>query len=74
MIFLAHSGHNEASPVSGNTTTNNPSASKHQALTAAYSDQGRIYAFKTLFCSQSVQWEHFLSSVPFLPTLQLFSA
>lgn len=58
MIFLAHSGHNEASPVSGNTTTNNPSASKHQALTAAYSDQVRIYAFKTLFCSQSVQWEH----------------
>ncbi len=60
MVFLAHSAHNETSPVvgpslPGDSSVNGP---KHLALTAAYSDEVRIYAFKTLFCSQEVHWEH----------------
>jgi ubiquitin carboxyl-terminal hydrolase 9/24 len=60
MVFLAHSAHNEASPAVGPSlpSDSNVTGPKHSALTAAYSDEVRIYAFKNLFCSQGVHWEH----------------
>ena len=62
MVFLANSSLNEAPPAAMGPSLPDADDSSiggsHQALTAAYSDEVRIYAFQTLFCSESVHWEH----------------
>jgi len=60
MIFLANSSYDDGPPVAiGPLLPDDSSAAGvHQALTAAYSEEVKVYAFQQLFCSQNVQWEH----------------
>lgn len=60
MIFLANSSHDNGPPTTtGPALPDDASSTEvHQALTAAYSDEVKVYAFQQLFCSHNVHWEH----------------
>lgn len=60
MLFLANSSYDNGSPATMGPSLPDDasSAEAHQALTAAYSDDVKVYAFQQLFCSENVHWEH----------------
>jgi len=64
MVFLASASsndtiHGSTGPSLGdNATYIGPTNQVHQPLTASYSDEVRVYAFQSLFCSNDVDWEN----------------
>ena len=59
MMFLANASNNETTTTTYGPTmsSDNTSNQSHQPLTSSYSNDVQLYAFQTLLCGSSVDWE-----------------